>query len=315
MSQNHEEQGDLIASHYASGLSGWAGKAKAQKAWEEIKGSPEFVPLDIKNVQGDGRLMLFDVVKKVLGKFTENYPQEIGDCVSFGAKNAVEYLQCCEILMKGDREKFHNVFPPYFYGISRVQIGGGRIGCNSDGSVGSWAAQGVVKYGVLRSDFDGVPKYSGSIARKWGCNGAPDMFIQEAKSFPVQSAAIVTNWDDFVKAITNGFPVTIASNVGFEMKVRNGEFYHRASGVWNHQMMGCGVSNTSEFTGAIILNNWGDVHGRLKDEVTGEELPPGVLRVKKDVVEKMLRQGDSFAFSNFKGFPEQPVDKELFKLI
>jgi hypothetical protein len=76
-----------------------------------------------------------------------------------------------------------------------------------------------------------------------------------------------------------------------------------------------GVDDESTDPYAIILNSWGDAHGRLKDFNTNEDLPIGVLRVRKRTIQNIINAGETFAYSNFEGFPEQPIEKELFKLI
>src|SRR5579885_3071351 len=140
----------MISGFYTSGLSGWLGKKVAAEAWKLLKSEPHFfTKLPQIGVEGKRKSCNYQVVRKVLGKDIENVPQQIGDCVSFGAAHAVDYLQCSEILL-GERETYKTIFPPYIYGISRVQIGGGNI--RGDGSVGAWAAQGVIKFGVLNQD-------------------------------------------------------------------------------------------------------------------------------------------------------------------
>lgn len=236
------------------------------------------------------------------------------NCVSFGAKNAVEYLMATEKLMKGDNEKFESIFPPYLYGIGRVLIGRGQLN-GDDGSLGSWMADAVIKYGVLRSNFDGVPKYAGSVAKKWGDTPGPDKkFIEEGSKHPVKSAAKIKSWDQLVEAIVNGYPCTTASDVGYTMTAANDGF-HRQTDNWGHQMCFIGVDDRATDPYAIIVNSWGDAHGQLKDFDTGENLPIGVLRVRKKDAEKHIRAGETFAYSNFDGFPEQLIDKKLFMLI
>lgn len=309
---------NIVQAYHNRIVEGWAGEKLAKEAWNMLKGSSSFK--DMKHLLvgrpvGEKRKMfLYQVVRKVLGKDTLNYPQEIGDCVSFGAKNASEYLECCEIFMKGDLEKFRNVFPPYFYGTGRVFIGNGSLG-NSDGSLGSWQAEAVIKYGVLASDETGVPKYAGSVAKKWGYNpGPPKEFVELAKIHPIKSAAKINSWDELVAAICNGYVCTVASDQGFTMEPRSDGF-HAGSGSWAHQMCIMGVDETYTEDYALILNSWGDVHGHLKDFQTNEDLPVGVIRARRKVIENMIRAGECFAYSQFEGFPEQPIDKKLFKMI
>lgn len=309
---------DIVNLYKEGAKGGWAGKDKPElvKAQFDLL-SGSFREFNIANVTRStkgSRTMLHEVVRRLLGKDTENYAQQIGDCVSFGAKNACEYLMATEKLMKGDREAFHPVFPPYLYGTGRVLVGKGQLD-GDDGSLGSWMADAVIKYGVLRSNFNGVPEYSGRVAKKWGDRPGPEKkFVDEGKSHPVRSAALIRSWDDLVAAISNGYPCTTASDIGYSMTASSDGF-HRQNDSWGHQMCFIGVDDNDKDPYAIILNSWGDAHGQLKDFTTGENLPIGVLRVRRKDAEKHIRAGETFAYSNFDGFPEQLLDKALFMLV
>jgi hypothetical protein len=259
------------------------------------------------------RSMLWEVGRKLLGTDPLNYPQQIGDCVSFGAKNAIEYVQFFP-MANGDHLNWTMVFPPYLYGCGRVFIGNGQIG-SEDGSLGAWQAKAVMEYGAVRKDESGLPEYSGAIARQWGVNPGPDKkWIELGKQHIVKSAAAVSSWEDMVQAITNGYPITIASNVGFDMKPRADGFHHYSTH-WGHQVCAIGVDDDASEPHACILNSWGpDAHGVIKDFKTGDTWPGGTLRVRKADVEAMLREGDSFAYSSFTGFPAQQIDRDKFDL-
>lgn len=304
-------------------LCGWAGQEEAALQWDLIKhdthnGKKIFVPFKVfgQSFGASQRMMLWEVVRKVLGKDTENYAQEIGDCVAFGAKNAIEYLMCCEMLLNGEAESWRPIFCPYLYGTGRVFIGNDELR-GGDGSLGSWMAEAVIKYGVLAADEKDVPRYSGSVSSQWGDSpGPPKKFVEIGKIHPVKSAAKINSWNDLVTAITNGYPCTVASDQGFSMQPDSSGF-HRAEGNWGHQMCIIGVDNEATRPFAIILNSWGDAMGQLKDFNTGEPLPIGTIRADKRVIEGMINQGETFAFSNFEGFPGQAsvIDSALFDLI
>ena len=301
-------------------LNGWAGKdnpSLVESEFNLIKDNGSFRDFNVYGKSQDTKgkkMMLYEVVRKVLNKDIENISQEIGDCVSWGARNAVEYLMATEKLMKGDNEKLEPVFAPYLYGTGRVLVGRGQLN-GQDGSLGSWMADAVIKYGVLRSNFEGVPAYSGKVASKWGDTPGPDKkFVEEGTKHPVKSAAQIKSWDQLVEAIVNGYPCTTASDVGYTMTAANDGF-HRQTDNWGHQMCFIGVDDRASDPYAIIVNSWGDAHGELKDFNTGEVLPVGTLRVRKKDAEKHIRAGETFAYSNFDGFPEQLIDKKLFMLI
>ena len=255
------------------------------------------------------RVVLWDYAKKVNGgKHLPTFRQEIGDCVSMGAANAVNYLACMEIIRLGEREEYRPAFQPYLYGISRVQIGGGRI--NGDGSIGAWAAEGARKYGVLFTTDEGVPTYSGSVARKWGNRpGPPQSMIDQAKDNLVHSTALVTSYEQVRDAICNGYPVSVASNRGFQMQPRidRGKSWGVPSGSWAHQMCFIGVDDDSARPGCYLINSWGEnAHGTPADDA-----PPGGFWVDAATVTQMVKQQDSFAWSQFDGFPANKLDFSL----
>lgn len=311
--------GREVARAYTVGdLKGWD-KDIARDAFKVVAGETNayggkiFKPLGLDGRAYDGKkCMLYDVCRKLLGHDTPNYPQQIGDCVSFGAKNATEYLQCLDILLRGVREDWHPIFPPYYYGTGRVFIGGDHS--MSDGSTGAWMAAAVVKYGGLFSDFAGVPQYSGSVAKKWGYSGPPDEFVSQGKQHLIHSAAEIHSFDDLVAAINNGYACPTASNVGYSMEASSDGF-HRQSTSWSHQMCFVGVGFKPE-PYAVIVNNWGDCHGHLKDfDDPNFQLPVGCLRVRQKDAEKHIRAGETYAYSQFDGFPAQEIDKLLFKVV
>ena len=247
-------------------LCGWLGPDLAAQAWQAVSATPEFVPFRIAGdfrPRAELRVVLWDAAKKVLGKHIRTFLQEIGDCVSFGAGNAVDYLTVVEIATGGNWT-FHEAFQPWIYGTSRCDIGGQHD--YSDGSTGSWAAAAVARLGVLFYDDQGVPPYSGQVAKQWGYSGPPKEDYPIAKPRPVKSCARVTTFDQVRDAIANGYPVTVASDVGFEGdgnmqgEISNGKCWGVRGGSWGHQMCIIGVDTQDARPGAFIINSWGGDH-------------------------------------------------------
>lgn len=299
-------------------LCGWAGPEEAKRAFDWLMKLQKQTTHPLEQlgwlfydafkvvgdpVQTEKRVALWDAVRKVTGKDTPNYAQETGDCCSFGEKNVAEYLQCQEIAA-GDREEFHAVFPPYSYGASRVLVGGGRL--RGAGSTGAWTAAAAMKYGHLRADLENVPKYSGRVADSWGYSGPPKEFVDIAQVHVVQSAAVVNNAEEAATALRNYYPLTIASNQGFEMSAGSDGF-HDPRGSWAHQMSVVYYNEEPE-PHFGILNSWGDVHGKVKDFTTDDVWPAGMLRVRASALDRMIKSGECFAFSNLTGFPARGVD-------
>ncbi len=286
---------------------GWAGPEAVKMAKPVVMGMPDF---KIKGAAGDNErknVRLWTFAKAVNdGEHLKNIPQQVGDCVSWGVRNAVDYLACVQIA-RGPPASFKPSYAPYFYGISRVQVGGGRL--RGDGSVGAWAAEGVRLYGVLDASFNGVPKYSGRVAREWGRKGPPDKFIKEARQFPVKTVAPVRTADQVRDSVCNGYPVTIASDWGGRhdqnLSRKHNRIVFRRSGRWMHQM--CVIAYDGQTASEplfYIINSWGpNAHPQPIDDS-----PPGGFWVRKQDIEYIVDQRDSFAFSQFVGFPPQELD-------
>lgn len=240
------------------------------------------------------------------GLHIPTWKQQSGDCVSMGWSNAVAYRMAFQIAREQRNEILKIPFPPYMYGISRVQIGKRNI--RGAGSVGAWAAQGSQGYGVYPIDQaskDGYT-YSGRLADEWGREGPPQTAIQFASKFRIRTVSQVKSWEDVRDALVHGYPVTVASNVGFNggSYDRDGKRWLRASGRWAHQMCFVGVEDRpGREKGAYCLNSWGeDAHPRpLSDE------PRGGFWVDWQTVQRMVAQGDSWAYSDFDGFQADPL--------
>jgi hypothetical protein len=278
-----------------------------------------------KRAQNAGRkTMLYLLARKVLGKDIPLYRQEIGDCASFGGKNAIELLQCSQIAVQKQEIRWRPVFPPYTYGASRVYVGRGRLprkpdGSWGDGSTGAWIAQSFLRYGCLFADEAGVPAYSGRVATAFGDSDPRndlDKWLPTAKAYLTGAAALVRTWKELVDAISNGYPVFCGSMVGFEWQPRRDGFHYRGE-KWAHLMCFTGVCDDPSNPYAILQNSWGDVHGRLKDFDDGHLLPPGSLRIRRADAEAILAARDSYAVSQFRGFPDQSqeIQRHMFDLI
>jgi len=297
--------------------------AEADREYDLFVGSgeiTEIIPASIAPYSSEKSRRLWKATRSILGKDTENYPQQEGSCVAFGAKNAGEYLQCVEILA-GDREKFHNLFPPYMYGTGRVYVGGGRI--PGDGSFGNWQMVACAKYGFLRSDENGVPEYprgrpaNPTLGQVWGKDDRIwKKFVDTADDHTVTDKPRLRSLEGLCRMLVAGYPCTIASDQGFTMQP-DSRGLHRPSGTWYHQMTFIGCIHHNGKTYFVILNSWGDVHGEVRDPETGEVLPKGVLLVEADrSIERMVASGECYPYSNFQGFPDNsdPLDKVEYDL-
>ena len=198
---------------------------------------------------------------------------QVGSCVSFGTGTAIDYLQCVSISQGGNLE-YIRTCKEQIYGVSRVQIGQGRI--RGDGSVGAWAAKGVQEYGVVSRtvQLDGkydLREYSESRCRDWGNRGAPSDLEPIGKKSLVRGISQVRTADEAIKALAQGYPIAVCSNQGFS-STRDGEGFLRASGSWGHCMAVIGYKGGKR-PGFLIQNSWGA--DWLNGPMGSEPIPDG----------------------------------------
>ncbi len=208
-------------------------------------------------------------------------------------------------------DKILHVATEPLYALSRVEIGGGRIG--GDGSVGGWAAKAVKQYGILLRKAYGnydLSVYSGQKARKWGRRGAglPNELEPIAKEHPVKTCSLVTTDDEVIAALQNWYPIPVCSGQGFTTTRVQG--WCKPRGSWAHCMVARGICTAKMGrnweVGVVIQQSWGQSPGgdgrvELKSGRT-IELPQGCFLITMGTFVRMLRQRDSFAISDLEGF-------------
>lgn len=231
---------------------------------------------------------------------------QVGSCVSFGTNNAVARSLAVSIANGKAAFEFKDIAEEVTYGGSRVQVGGGRI--NGDGSVGAWAADFVKKWGVVArekvGDYD-LSTYSVTRCRDFGRQGVPAPLQAAAKNNPVQSITMVRTWAEAKRALANGYAMSVCSGQGFTMQ-RDANGICRASGSWAHCMCLDGYATINGKEYGHIVNSWGpNAH---TGPVGPGDPPPCGFYADANVVNRMLGEGDSWAFSNVVGFPIQTLD-------
>ena len=256
---------------------------------------------------GDEDVFLWRAVRKVNNKGPPWYPnvnqQSVGCCVGCGWKHSADVVQAVQIA-NGQAGTWKPLSVEVIYGLSRVEIGGGRI--SGDGSVGAWARDAAVKYGfapMQKYDSVDLSTFSPSRARDFGRRGVPPDIEGTAKEHPIKSGALVTTFEDVKRAIQQGYPIAVCSNQGFRME-RDQTGRCRPQGVWPHCMAILGVRTSP--AGAFILNSWGD------NAHTGpswpDDMPVAGFWADASVIERMVKQGDSFALSGLQGFPARKLN-------
>lgn len=282
--------------------------------FEAITQMPRFNIIGYAGIDTD-KIFLWDACKAVNGgKHLLTTRQLIGSCVGHGGYNACRVLMCLDIFIRKDNEQFVEIFEPYGYGRSRFHAG---IRGSGSGSTGSGMAKAARTDGVLRRDFSGLSgwdesadtiTWSSDIDTRWS-NGANigENYLSEGRKYLVKTTAQVNSAADVKAAIQNGYPCTIASNWGGQMQcsVKEGVLLNKHVTSWGHQMSVHGWMLHQTFGDLYyIWNSWGaNTHG-----VCPTGAPPGGFWVTDDDMDYITSQDDSFAFSQFDGFPAQKLN-------
>ena len=249
-------------------------------------------------------VFLWRYKEKITGKPWPNRDQGgVGSCVSFGTVAAIEATMCFEIA-NGESEEVRDLCQEVVYAGSRVEIGGNRI--QGDGSIGAWAAQFVKDYGVLDRAVYGsydLARYDEVRCRAWGRKGVPDDLEPAVKKHPIKAITMVRSWDDAKKSLASGYGIAICSNQGFG-RIRDSAGFAKASGRWAHCMALLGYQTGSR-EGGWICNSWGD---RFHSGPVGAGAPTCGFWADADIIERMLKAEDSWAFSSLEGFPARKID-------
>lgn len=229
---------------------------------------------------------------------------EVGSCVSFGTNTAVERTLAAEIVRrKGAASEWARFAEEVTYGGSRVEVGGGRV--RGDGSVGAWAAKFVTQWGMVpRKAYPtaDLSEYNQSLCRKWGDQGVPNEFENVARLYPIKSTALVKSWAEAKRALAQDYHVAVCSNQGFSRQ-RDANGVAKPQGSWAHCMALDGYHTEGAKEYGHITNSWGGTY-HVGPVGWGNPNPDGFW-AEAAVIDRMLRQGDSWAFSGVTGFPKR----------
>ena len=235
----------------------------------------------------------------------------VGSCVSFGTNNAVARTMAVQIAFQGAAEEYKDIAEEVTYAGSRVEVGGGKL--RGDGSIGAWAAKFVRDWGVVPREKIGahdLTSYDVARCRKWGNSGVPDDLEPVAREHPVKEITLVKTWAEAKRSLANGYGIAICSNVGFEGN-RDANGVKKPRGNWAHCMCldGYHIGDDGREYGHIE-NSWG---ARPSEGPVGWGDPSTAgFWAESGVIERMLRAGDSWAFSAVRGFPARKIDWFVF---
>lgn len=248
--------------------------------------------------------------------------QGIGDCVSWGAELCGTMLLAIQAQL-GTSEWIEEAATESIYGLSRVEVPGKRSGGYSDGAIGAYAADALKKYGLLlRQDYSTITGnkehdlrvYSSDKAKQWGnfgCGGQNDKGALDniARKYPVKNVAQVRTVEECISAISNGYPVSIASMAGFGQMKRDSSGIVRRSGSWAHQMMIGGVKWVGGKPLFRIFQSWGNSCGTDNDPgIEDVEISKCSWWATEADVAWILQSGDCWSYSDVEGFPPRKLD-------
>ena len=134
----------------------------------------------------------------------------------------------------------------------------------------------------------------------------PDSWAMRAsRAYALQSAqGYIREAEEAAKAIRQGYPLAVGSQVGFTTTRDKDGFLNR-SGTWGHCMMVAGVRDDAR-KGFLFVNSWGS------DWVRGPtgpfDIPPGSFWVDWATADQMFAEGDAIALSDATGFPARTLD-------
>lgn len=292
---------------------GWVDDPEMISAFNVKVGTPQFANTPAAKVSlGNEDRFLWRAVR-LAGHFAgDAYPnvnqKNVGCCVGCGWKHTCDVAHAINIA-NGHPATWKPISVEVIYGGSRIEIGGGKM--RSDGSVGAWAKEFVLTYGVVPMDkYDDADLtiFSPDRARSFGKSGVPKGIETVARLFPIKEAAQVRSADEGVKAIQQDYPIAVCSNVGFNNPdgttgTRDSNGFIKARGSWAHCMCAIGYRTTPP--GVFILNSWGD--DAHKGGVYPPDQPKAGFWIDLATFDKMLKQGDSYAVSSVQGFPAKKL--------
>ncbi len=275
-------------------------------------------------IRGTGenkRVLLWRYYEEVIKQEFEPHIQGIGDCVGQACGLGVDALTAVQIAFLRQNEEWRGkCSTEAIYGGSRIEIGKGeacidRRGRPTDGTIGTWAAEYVRDYGVLLRgryrNYD-LTQYSAKLARKWGSFkvGVPDELEAYSKPHPVRTVTLVKSWSQACDLIANGYPIFLCSNIGFYMKTDAQGFLPMSREPWYHSMLLWGIDTISRRKGVCIANSWGAHWLDGPEHALGT--PKGCFWADAEIIDMMLKQGDSYAVSNYLGYPRRNLDYRLY---
>lgn len=255
--------------------------------------------------------------------------QGIGSCVAWGLELAVTCLMW-NMAAEGTIQFEAEGSTEALYGLLRVEVHGKpQMGYYEDGAAGSWGADAVREFGILlKKDYSAITgisdhnllKYSAKKEQDWGyngCGGKDDKGALDAiaKEKPVKDVTLIRNTDEMAAAISSRCTCSIASTIGFEGD-RNSEGIIRRSGQWPHQMCVLACKYTPQGNRLFrIFNSWGASVKGPDPGIDDQAISECSWWCTDEDMQRVVKQDDSYAYTNIQGFPLNAYDFETGLLV
>lgn len=229
----------------------------------------------------------------------------VGSCVGNALAAVISALNAVEVRDRGEAQAFTAMHSADgMYGLAREAAGMLRPG---DGCTGAGAAEAATRLGTLyavKYDAADLTTDRPSRAKQYGGQGVGAALKSEAARRKVGAVVRVSSAREAWALIGNGYPIVVCSSQGFKGN-RDREGVIQPSGSWNHAMAIVARRTTPDGRRLFLIwNSWGD-------DWTGgpywQDEPWGSFWARQDVVDGMLRRGDSFAYSDLHGFPRRSL--------
>jgi len=290
--------------------------------WLQIPGVSDYAPRAsrftqaIRGASAGKASVLWPIYEKVTGtKFYPNFQGSYGTCCGEAGTMGAQFVSAIQIAEKKRPEEHKGPFSvEYTYASSRVEVGRGQIR-RGDGSSGEWTAQSMQRLGLLPRGKYGkydLRVHDGATARAWGRSGVgvPDELEALGKQHPIKLAPLVENWEEAADCIAAGSPVLLCSSVGYnEVCDRQGFLKHDR--IWWHAMLLVGADRRKgKREGGCIINSWGPDWLVQRQHELGT--PAGGFWADARVIDKAIKQRDSYALSDFVGFRRRNLEYLLY---
>jgi len=246
-----------------------------------------------------------------------------GDCMAWSSCLALDVLAAVDLeLRKLTRQWPGQTSIEAQYGFMRVEAFGGKPDYGGDGASPTAAARAALACGHLHRDSYLDGKYdlrlydpSGGRSGQYGRYGVPDALEPIAATHRCLDAILVTSYDQAVRLISNGYPISNAAPDNPIYRKRDAAGYGKDAWNASHAMNYIGYRTTPR--PALLKLNWG--HGY---HVTGPKWPddmPDVLAACSawetlEDCEEVLQQQWSWSYALDVDFPARQLPRAASNL-